>query len=84
MKLSAELTLYPLQDNYLIPIEAVIEKLHNYNSVEVNTFPTATIIIGDYDAVFSVISETIKWSYQKYGKCVFVTKFLPDYEAREI
>lgn len=82
MQLSIELTLYPLQDNYLPIIIATIEKLNSFSEVEVNTFPTATILIGEYKTTMAALSETIAWSYDNYGKCVFVAKFLPGYEAR--
>lgn len=82
MKLSVELTLYPLQDEYLDIIRQVITKLSSFEGVEANTFPTATILIGDYDKVMLALNETIAWSYTTFGKCVFVAKFLPDYEAR--
>ncbi len=82
MQLSVELTLYPLQDHYLEFIKAVIEKLNTYDNVEVSTFPTATILIGEYGVVMAALTDVIAWSYEGYGKCVFVAKFLPDYEAR--
>ncbi len=82
MKLSVELTLYPLKDNYLDIIKATIDKLNEYEDIEVNTFPTATILIGDYARVMDALRDVIAWSYTQFGKCVFVAKFLPDYEAR--
>lgn len=82
MKLSAEITLYPLQDGYLEVIIATIEKLNNYPKIDVTTFPTATILIGDYEDVMSTINEVIAWSFENYGKCIFITKFIPGYEAR--
>lgn len=84
MQLSIELTLYPLQDNYLDTIIAVIAKLNSYENVEVNTFPTATILIGEYSIAMAALTDVIEWSYSTYGKCVFVAKFLPGYEARSI
>ena len=81
MKLSAELTLYPLQDDYLPAIQGTIEKLNSYAGITVNTFPTATILVGDYAAVMSAINDVVAWSYTTFGKCIFITKFIPDYEA---
>ena len=82
MILSAEITLYPLQDNYLPIIKATIEKLNSFRDISVSTVPTATILVGDYDLLMDAIKQTIEWSYNTYGKCVFVAKFLPGYEAR--
>ncbi|WP_045856236.1 YkoF family thiamine/hydroxymethylpyrimidine-binding protein [Teredinibacter purpureus] len=81
MKLSVELTLYPLQNDYLPIIVETIEKLNTYEGVDVNTVPTATILAGEYSAVMFAINDVIAWSFNRYGKCVFVAKFLPGYEA---
>ncbi|VUD51820.1 hypothetical protein TDB9533_01505 [Thalassocella blandensis] len=82
MKLSVELTLYPLQDNYIDIIRACIEKIHSFEGLSINTFPTATIVVGDYDNVMKMLNDVIAWSYTEFGKCVFIAKFLPGYEAR--
>lgn len=82
MKLSVELTLYPLQDDYLINIKAVIARLNTYQGLTVNTFPTATILLGDYGDVMFAVNDVVAWSYEHYGKCVFIAKFLPGYEAK--
>lgn len=83
MKLSVELTYYPLQDDYLPAIKATIEHLNSFvdAGVKVQTFPTATILMGDYDTVMDVLKDTVAWSYTHFGKSVFVAKFLPEYEA---
>lgn len=82
MQLSVELTLYPLQDNYLHIIKACIDKINSYKELNINTVPTATIVVGEYSQVMSMINDVIAWSYEEYGKCVFVAKFLPGYEAK--
>lgn len=81
MQLSVELSHYPLQDNYLDIIRSTVAQLNSYSDVKVKTFPTATIIIGDYDRVMDVVRDVIAWSYSEYGKGVFIAKFLPGYVA---
>ena len=81
MILSVELTLYPFQESYISPIKKTIERLNSYEGIRVQTFPTATIIMGDYDRVMDVMSKTVAWSYEEFGRCVFIAKFLPDYDA---
>lgn len=81
MKLSVELTLYPLQDDYLPIIKSCIEKINSFEGISVNTVPTATIVVGEYSTVMSMLNELIAWSFEQHGKCVFVAKFLPGYEA---
>lgn len=82
MLLSVELTVYPMQKDHLQIIKAVIEKLHQFKQLDVETFPTATILIGDHGAVMAALDETISWSYETYGNCVFIAKFLPGYKAQ--
>ncbi len=81
MLLSAELTLYPLKDDYLAAIKDTIAKLNTFEGIKVQTFPTATIVMGDYDKVMSLINDIVKWSYETHGRCVFLVKFLPEYNA---
>jgi hypothetical protein len=37
--------------------------------------------MGDFDEVMSVLSSSIKWNVNNEEKAVFITKFLPNYEA---
>jgi len=73
--------LYPLQEDYRPIIQAFIDQLAADDHVKKETFPTCTILSGDYDDVMSLFSRLMKWSHEKYGKMVFVVKFLPGYEA---
>ena len=81
MKLSAEITMYPLQDKYLPIIENFIHHLKSYKGITLEVFPTSTVVMGDFDVVMQVISSSIKWSADNKDKAVFVAKFLPNYEA---
>ena len=81
MKLSAEITMYPLQENYREKIQAFIDELAHHSQIERQTFPTCTVLMGEYDVVMGVIGEMMKWSHQTLGKAVFLVKFLPGYEA---
>ena len=80
MKLSAEITMYPLQDDYLPAIKAIIDKINTYEGLTVETFPSTTLVVGDYDQVMTALAEAMKWSVDACGKAVFVTKFLPNTE----
>lgn len=77
MKLSAEISMYPFKEDYLPPIQKYIDKLNQYPELSIATFPTSTVISGDYQKVMSAIEESILWSYQNFGRAVFVTKFIP-------
>ena len=81
MKLSIEITMYPLEDKYLPIIENFIEHLKNYKDINLEVFPTSTVIVGDFDTVIGILSSSIKWSVNNKDKAVFITKFLPNYQA---
>lgn len=81
MILSVELTFYPFQESYLEPIKKTIEHLNTFDDIKVQTFPTATILMGDYEHVMDVLKQSMAWSYNEFGRSVFVAKFLPGYEA---
>lgn len=72
--------MYPLRDDFIPPIDAVIEKLNSFVDMRVTTFSTATTIIGDYDNVMDALKETLAWSYEQFGTAVFVTKLIPGYD----
>jgi hypothetical protein len=71
--------MYPLREDYVTPIDAVIEKLNGFADVRVATFATATILSGDYEVVMTALCETIAWSHERFGTSVFVTKIIPGY-----
>jgi len=81
MKLSVELTMYPFNADYIPPIKGFIEKLNTLPNLVTETFPTATIIMGDYDRVMDALKLMLKWSFDTHGKAVFVAKFLPNSEV---
>jgi uncharacterized protein YqgV (UPF0045/DUF77 family) len=81
MLLSAEISMYPLAENYIPLIEGFIEKLNCYGELTVQTFPTCTVIMGEQEQVMDALKDAMRWSHDKQGKSIFVTKFIHDYEA---
>jgi uncharacterized protein YqgV (UPF0045/DUF77 family) len=80
MRLTAEISMYPLREDFIPPIDAVIKKLNGFTEMQVQTFDTATTIIGEYDYVMEAIKSTLAWSYNEFGTAVFVTKLIPGYD----
>jgi uncharacterized protein YqgV (UPF0045/DUF77 family) len=77
LKLTAELSLYPLQDNYLDVINAFIETAHEYDEITIVTNAMSTQVCGDYDRVLSLVGRGLKSSYEKFGRQVLVCKLIP-------
>ena len=76
MKLTVEISKYPLQDNYSDAIQGFIDELNKAPNLHVITNTLSTQIFGDYDDVMAALQSCIRWSFEHYGKVVFVCKFL--------
>ncbi|ACV26574.1 conserved hypothetical protein [Kangiella koreensis DSM 16069] len=76
MKISVELSLYPLDDQFLPIIQDIVERLMGDKRVEAIVNTMSTQIFGDFESVMAVVNETIEYSFKTYGKQVFVAKFL--------
>jgi uncharacterized protein YqgV (UPF0045/DUF77 family) len=81
MILTIEISLYPNNENFIPPIDSFIAGLNSYGRVKVKTFPTATIVQGEYDLVMDILKAEMKPHREQHGMGVFVTKFIPGYEA---
>ena len=75
MKISVEISMYPLNAEYIEPITKFIKVLHTYLNLEVRTNGMSTQIFGEYDDVFAALADSMKAGMVD-GKVVFVTKFL--------
>jgi uncharacterized protein YqgV (UPF0045/DUF77 family) len=81
MILTAEISLYPNNQDFIPPIDSFIARLNSYDGVKVQTFPTATILQGEYDLVMDILKAEMKPHRERHGMGIFVTKFIPGYEA---
>lgn len=80
MKLALEISMYPLQSDYIPPIKDFIEKLHSHAGLRIATNATATLVTGDYDDVMAMLTGMLRWSHERHGRAVFVAKFIPGYD----
>ncbi|MEM8561897.1 MAG: YkoF family thiamine/hydroxymethylpyrimidine-binding protein, partial [Pseudomonadota bacterium] len=76
MKLTAEMSLYPLTNEFKPIIQQFIEKLLESEDIEVLRNPLSTQISGSYDKVFQLVSDTLAASTKQFGKQVLVVKFI--------
>jgi uncharacterized protein YqgV (UPF0045/DUF77 family) len=73
--------MYPNRKDFIPPIDGFIEKINCYKDLKVVTYPTSTVVQGDYDYAMSAVQETIAACYKEYDMAVYVTKIIPGYEA---
>lgn len=76
MQIGVEISLYPLHDDYIPPIEDFIARLNAAGSFRVATNAMSTQVFGEYDAVFAALHRELRHSFKRDGKCVFVMKLL--------
>ena len=80
MMLTVEIIMSPFVEDYKTPILGFIEKLNTYGGLRVQTSATATLVVGEHELVMRTLSELLAWSHARYGKAVYVTKFIPGFE----
>ena len=63
MKISVELTLAPLKDNYVLTIKSFIKKLRKLGVI-INETPLSTQIFGEYDEVMNMVIPMIRKTFE--------------------
>ena len=76
MQISAEISMYPLTDDYLPYIKSFIDRLENTQGLSVVGNTISTQIFGEFDLVMDTIKEEIHLSWQEFGRSIFVVKYL--------
>jgi uncharacterized protein YqgV (UPF0045/DUF77 family) len=76
MRIAVDISLYPLDKNFLPPIQDVIERLNTHELLEVVTNPMSTQIRGEYDVVMRALNQEIRVSFEQMPKAVFAIKIL--------
>lgn len=77
MQLTADLSLYPIQDEYIPVIQAFIDAVKRHDDLKVACNAMSTQIAGEHDRVFEVVSRELAASYERFGAQVLVVKFIP-------
>lgn len=75
MKISVELTLMPLQDNFEAPISKFIKKLRA-SKFTVLENPMSTQIYGEYDELMPYLTKEIKTSLEQQENAVLNLKIV--------
>ena len=75
--LTAELSLYPLDQVYIPAIDAFIDALRANPGLVVSGNAMSTQIRGEHDVVMTAVSETLRASAERFGMQVLVCKFIP-------
>ena len=75
MKVSVEMSYYPLHDEFIPPIKHFIERLNHYKTIKVKTNGMSTQVFGEYFEVMDILKNEIFKSFEK-PHSVFVMKVI--------
>lgn len=75
MKISVEISYYPLNQEYIPPIRNFIDRLNKYPELVVRTNTMSTQVFGDFDMVMDTLKTEIKKSFEN-PHSIFVMKVI--------
>lgn len=76
MKVAVDISLYPLDADFIPPIKDVIERLNEHDRLEVWTNAMSTQVVGDFDDVMQALQQEIGTTFAQLPKAIFVIKML--------
>ncbi len=76
MRVAVDISLYPLDENFIPPIKDVISRLKRHSSVEVSTNSMSTQLKGEYDEVMEILKNEIGQTFEDLPKAVFAIRIL--------
>ena len=74
MKVAVDISLYPLDADFIPPIKDVIDRLNEHDGLEVLTNAMSTQLVGDFDIVMDALRKELGTSFEQLPKAVFVMK----------
>lgn len=76
MHTAIEISLYPLDSDYIPPIKDFIDRLNTYPELKVTTNAMSTQIAGEHERLFEILARETATTFREAGRKVFVIKVL--------
>ena len=76
MDIGVEISLYPLHQDFIPPIQNFIDRLNADRRLRIVTNSMSTQVFGDYDAVMQTLVRELRTTLADNDKAVFVMKVL--------
>ena len=76
MEIGVEISLYPLNANYIPPIQDFIDRLNRHAGLRSTTNSMSTQVFGPFDTVMAAVQAEIRATFESQDKAVFVMKVL--------
>lgn len=75
MKLSLEISMYPLNKDYKTIILDFIKRLNRHEGITIITNNMSTQVSGEFDVVMGAYTTELKASFEKQEEIMVVSKF---------
>ena len=76
MKVTLEITMYPLTDGYKEAVKDFLRRLNKFESIEVITNGVSTQVFGEYDDVMKAYTDALRPSLQSDAPIAVVSKII--------
>lgn len=76
MQVAVDISLYPLDADFIPPIKDVIERLNGYADIQVVTNPMSTQLRGEFGTVMDALKAEIGATFEALPKAVFAIRIL--------
>tara|TARA_B100000900_G_scaffold155105_1_gene131737 strand:+ start:532 stop:786 length:255 start_codon:yes stop_codon:yes gene_type:complete len=63
VSVSVDISLYPLKENFIAPIDDFIASLQKYENIEVRTNSISTQLFGEYDTIMDILKKEISKTF---------------------
>ena len=82
MQVAVDISLYPLDADFVPPIKDIIERFNVHEDIEIWTNAMSTQLVGEYDVVMRALRQEIGTTFEQLPKAVFTIRILNNPVAR--
>ncbi|HEY1725607.1 MAG TPA: hypothetical protein VGF89_09300 [Steroidobacteraceae bacterium] len=76
MDIGVEISLYPLHQQFIPPIQDFIDRMNADGRLRIVTNSMSTQVFGDYEVVMPTLVRELRRTFEHNDKAVFVMKVL--------
>ena len=76
MQIAVDISLYPLDAEFIPPIKDVIQRLQGHAGIKVDRNRMSTQVRGEFDVVMPALTKEIRKTFESVPHAVFAIKML--------
>ena len=80
VEVTIDISMYPNKEDFIEPIKNFIEKINNYKNLKIITYPTSTVVQGEFKYAMQSIQECMLACHKDY-RSIYVMKVIPGHKA---